>query len=339
MKRFGYRKSRTGCLRCKQRRVKSDSGSSCISCVQLMHHYTAIAHRTLLTPCSHACAALQHAVPQEAFIYPSLLHQILAFSALNLAYIHPNKRQQYLIQASQHQSMAVSGTRELLAEPVAPDSCHALYASSIFLMISGYGIFPSCENGNPNFEPIGGLVDIFVLVGGMSVILESYDTQLRQGPLRGLFRDCACPLPQVKEQIHDMAAKLATLIPLLEETSELHQDERKTLVEAAILLMDVIESAKHTKQTLATPEIRAVFSWPARLSTAYLTLTRQHHPLAMVVLSFFCVLLNAREDNYWFLHGWAAILLKSIARIVVDSPWKEMIQWPIDTVGDVNVEV
>lgn len=303
-----------------------------------MHHYTANAHRTLLTPCLHACAALQHAVPQEAFIYPALLHQLLAFSALHLAYIHPNTRQQYLIQASQHQTTAIAGTRVLLAEPAASDSCHALYASSIFVMISGFGIYPSWEKENATFEPIGSLVDIFVLVGGMSVILESSDTQLRQGPLRGLFRDCACPLPQVKDQVHELVAKLATLIPLFEETSELDREERQTLVEVTALLIEILEATKTSKRTLATPELRAIIAWPARLSTAYLALMRRHHPLALVVLSFFCVLLNAREDNYWFLDGWAAILLKSIARIVVISPWKEMIRWPIDTVGGVDLE-
>ncbi|KAF4980794.1 hypothetical protein FDECE_17803 [Fusarium decemcellulare] len=217
------------------------NGSNCISCAQLMHHYTAIAYRTLLTPCLHACATLQLAVPQEAFINPSLLHQILAFSALHLAYIHPNKRQQYLIQASQHQTAAISGTRELLAKPLTSNSCHALYASSVFVIISGFAIFPACEKTNAAFEPIGGIVDVFVLIGGMSVILESSDAQLRQGPLRGLFRDCVCPLPQVKDQVQEIATKAAALIPLF-ETSQLHREEKQTLTEATALLVDTIEA-------------------------------------------------------------------------------------------------
>ncbi|KAH8654392.1 hypothetical protein BGZ61DRAFT_435081 [Ilyonectria robusta] len=423
MKRLGYRKSRTGCLRCKQRRVKCDEkipcgaclkhtvscslqstaigpqstqkalggdrpkrrttlvsparncsnqpcdtlikaktpstanaipgtfacfsnfcsnedpdkDSGCISCAQLIHHYTAVAYRTLFTPCLHACEALQHAVPQEAFLYPSLLHQILAFSALHLAYLHPNSRR-HLIQASQHQSTAISGTRELLKDPLASNSCHALYASSIFVIISAFGIFPSCEKNNAMFEPISSLVDIFVLAGGMSVIFESSDTLLRHGPLRGLFRDCDCLLTPLKPQIHDMATKLQRLIVLLEEAPELDGEEKKTLVEATVLLMDVIEEAEGSKKTLATPELRAVFAWPLRLPAAYLALTRRHHPVALAVLSYYCVLLHAREANYWFFEGWARILLKSIAPIVIDSPWKEMIQWPTDTVRNLSIE-
>lgn len=172
----------------------------------------------------------------------------------------------------------------------------------------------------------------------MSVIFESSDTLLRHGPLRGLFRDCDCPLPQVKHQIHDMATKLQRLIALLEETSEFDGEEKKTLVEATVLLMDVIEAAKRSKKTLATPELRAVFAWSLRLPTAYLAMTRRHHPVALAVLSYYCVLLHAREANYWFLEGWARILLKSIAPIVINSSWKEMIQWPIDTVRNASFE-
>ncbi|RTE85059.1 hypothetical protein BHE90_000420 [Fusarium euwallaceae] len=316
---------------------ESGTCSNCISYAQLMHHYTAVAYRTLLTPCLHACVTLQTTVPQEAFTYPSLFHQILAFSALHLAHVQSNKRQQYLIQASQHQSAAISGTRELLAKPLTASSCHALYASSVFIIISGFAIFPTCEKNNAAFEPISSLVDVFVLIGGMSAILESSDTQLRQGPLRGLFRDCACPLPQVKGQVQEISTKAAALIPLF-ETSGLDRESKRILTEATALLVDMIEDVKNSRRSLATPELRAVFSWPARLSPAYLTLTRHHNPLALVVLSFFCVLLHAREDNYWFLDGWAAILLKSISRIVVDSPWREIVQWPMDIIGGVKVE-
>jgi hypothetical protein len=81
-----------------------------------MHHYTAQGHRTLHTPCHHDTGVLQNDIPREGLTQPFLLHQILAFSALHLAYLSPECRHKYLIQASQHQGVAISTMNSMLAK-------------------------------------------------------------------------------------------------------------------------------------------------------------------------------------------------------------------------------
>lgn len=224
MKRLGYKKSRTGCQRCKSRRVKCNEAVPCSACVrhrlpcslqdpdsqlgsqhaslpsstrsdrsdesirshhgvspsfsdgqsshspapsetlcrhltdpvphfprflddtqrgnsqdwasdiELLHHYTAVAYQTF-SFCGQVRQTLQYDVPREGLTHPFLLQQVLAFSGSHLAYLHPDRRHFYLVRASVHQDQAVTGFNITLANGLTPLNCHALYASSIFLLI------------------------------------------------------------------------------------------------------------------------------------------------------------------------------------------------------------
>ncbi|RSL97035.1 hypothetical protein CEP52_011153 [Fusarium oligoseptatum] len=129
-------------------------------------------------------------VPREGFSHPFLLHQLLAFSALHLAYLKPESRNRYLIQASQHQGIAISTMNSLLAKPLPSGEFHAMYATSIFVAISAFGTYPSCDRYQESFPAMDGLVDIFILIRGMNILLRSSDEELRNGPLRGLLSGC-----------------------------------------------------------------------------------------------------------------------------------------------------
>ncbi|KAH6995316.1 hypothetical protein EDB80DRAFT_728933 [Ilyonectria destructans] len=301
--------------------------------LELMHHYTGVAHCTIYSSCPHVYQVLQQDVIKEAFSFPFLLQQLLAFSGFHLAFLHPDRRHHYLLQASQHQSLAIAGMSSILTAELMPSNCHALYASSVFVIIGAFGAYPSCDKYNSSFQPIDSLVDIFILIRGMSMILDSSGPDLRNGPLKGFFGSCLSPRVDLMKHLQPIADQLHQVrLHLTEQNSSLDDNERDALLDAVTSFTSLITEVTSSHKMAATPELRAVFAWPMRISTTYLDLMRRRHPLALVVLSYYCGLLHSREANYWFFKGWANALINLIKKQLVDSPWAEWIQWAVENI-------
>ncbi|CVK91332.1 uncharacterized protein FMAN_09475 [Fusarium mangiferae] len=306
-----------------------------ISNIELIHHYTVHAYRTIGSLCCHAFTALQNDVPSEAMSQPFLMHQILAFSALHLAYLRSDLRHRYLIQVSQHQDVAIKTINEMLKKSLEPDSCHALYASSLFVAVSGFGMLPSCDRFNDSFQPIESLTGIFRLMRGMHTILTSSDDAIRNGPLKTLLSGCSCESPQRPSILGELALRLGELLSFVEnQTPTIDDEERRILVEAVAVFIQAIATVMGSSRMIPTLEMRVIFSWPMKLPALYLDFLRQEKPLALVILSYYCVLLQSREPNHWMFIGWSDALMKLITNRIRGSLREELIQWPIDVIGE-----
>jgi hypothetical protein len=300
--------------------------------IELMHHYTAEGHRTLHTPCHHDTEVLQNDIPHEGLSQPFLLHQILAFSALHLAYLSPERRHKYLIQASKHQGVAISTMNSMLAKPWDPEACHALYGTSIFLAISAFGTLPSCDRYN-TFQAIDSLVDIFVLARGMNTILRSSEEDIRKGPLGKLMAGCDCEPATPSSYLAELMPQLKELLTQLDEqTPDVSEDKRTTLTETLGSLVETIQIAGSNKRARSFLEQRVIFGWPMRVPSTFLSLLRNKDPLAMVVISHYCVLLKSGETKCWYFEGWASVLMKPIVASVAGTPWEELIKWSTETI-------
>lgn len=298
-----------------------------------MHHYTAEGHRTLHTPCHHDTEVLQNDIPHEGLTQPFLLHQILAFSALHLAYLSPECRHKYLIQASQHQGVAISTMNSMLAKSWDPEACHALYGTSIFLAISAFGTLPSCDRYK-TFQAIDGLVDIFVLARGMNTILRSSEDDIRKGPLGKLMAGCDCEPATPSTYVAELIPQLKELLTDLDkQTFDVTDDKRTTLIETVGFLLETIEIAGSNKRARSFLEQRVIFGWPMRVPSTFLTLLRSKDPSAMVVISYYCVLLQSGETKCWYFEGWASVLMKPIVASVAGTPWKEYTKWSTEAIG------
>ncbi|KAF4429137.1 Sterol uptake control protein 2 [Colletotrichum fructicola] len=313
---------------------KTETASGWISDLELMHHYTSVSYRTF-SHSSQAQKTLQYDVPREALSYPFLLHQLLAFSAYHLAYLQPDCRHAYLMQAAQHQNDAINGMRGTLLGTISSTNCHALFASSIFLTLSAFATYPSYEKYNPTFSPIDSMLDIFTLTDGMSVILRASDDDLRKGPLREIFirgpGEPQTPEPSLQplfERLPRLSTRLAEIGAM--ETST---EGKYTINNAVIALSEAIAKVSTMNAMSAPVEFRAVFLWPVLMSSDYLDMLRRRHPAALVVLAHYCVIINMAEPFCWFLNGWARALLSIISEQLMGTAWAELIMWPIEVIG------
>ncbi|GKT59888.1 fungal zn binuclear cluster domain-containing protein [Colletotrichum tofieldiae] len=319
---------------------KTETASGWISDLELMHHYTSVSYQTF-SHSSVAQKALQYDVPREALSYPFLLHQILAFSAYHLAYLQPDCRHAYLMQAAQHQNDAINGMRGTLLGTISPTNCHALFASSIFLTLSAFATYPSYEKYNPSFSPIDSMLDIFTLTDGMSVILRASDDDLRKGPLREIFiRAAGDTTPTtVEATLQPLFDRLPRLSTQLAEIGLLENEGKYTITNSIIALSECIAKVSTVNAMSAPVEFRAVFLWPILMSTDYLDLLRRRQPAALVVLAHYCVIIHMAEPFCWFLNGWTRSLMSVISEQLAGTPWAELVMWPIDVIGGGGYEV
>jgi hypothetical protein len=301
-----------------------------ISDLELMHHYTEVAYRTLSSSPS-TYSALQHDVPRVALSSRPLLHEVLAFSAFHLAYLHPNLYYAYRCLATMHQASGISSLRESLSKPLTGANCHELYASSIFIAIGAFSTYPSFEKYNPTFHPIESLCDNFALINGMAIILKTHDNDLRSGPLNGLFTkgSADCSFDIAHHGLQALAGQLDKFIPALTEASRgLSKDEQRCVLDAATSLRDCVLGVQQKGVSACMAPLKAVFFWPIQISDSFLILLRKQCLVALLIVPFYCVLLSHAQKNVWFLEGWALTLLAAVETKLIDTAYTGLIKWP-----------
>ncbi|KAI3577690.1 hypothetical protein IWW34DRAFT_789403 [Fusarium oxysporum f. sp. albedinis] len=167
------------------RHPEPEKSDSWILDAELIHHYTMVSYETP----SHAPEvyyALRSDVFREALSYPYFLHELLAFAGFHLASLNPNDRHRYSLRAFHHQKMAAGKMREAIAI-MNSTNCHALFLTSIFLIVNAFAEPFDCKITGNTFSPTKAVVDIFSLVAGIKLIFHSSGLDLGSSPLNVLF--------------------------------------------------------------------------------------------------------------------------------------------------------
>ncbi|KAL4940669.1 hypothetical protein BDV06DRAFT_213312 [Aspergillus oleicola] len=315
--RRSHRKSRNGCDQCKRRRIKCDEDHPCLNCSRRGMDCT-FEHRSSATPPSSAnddfgilsdirgcmratndapCprpsskdsfrpradASLytphvqnagrpqmqetwQVVIPKVAYSYEFLMHGILGLSALHLACLKPERYNHYLAGAGFHMSLGLRSYRRILQSP-SSDNCYALFCFSSLIMVYIYA-YPTDPPESCRANGIDSIIELLKLCRGTLVLLPYFD-RIRQSPLKQLF---------MREFTMDYANELSTFFQALDR------------LKASFIC---IENAPPPL------ECGMLYMWPLSVEEQFFTFLRQRHPVALVLLAFYCAQLRAFED-YWF---------------------------------------
>ncbi|RSL92795.1 hypothetical protein CDV31_015001 [Fusarium ambrosium] len=101
----------------------------------------------------------------------------------------------------------------------------------------------------------------------------------------------------------------------------------KALAEEAIFALG--ESVG--RASASSPELNVAIIWPMTLKDEFLDLIRAHHPAALVVVAHYCTVLDAVGSKFWFLENWGHRLLTAIVE-GLGPCWYESVRWPMDWV-------
>ncbi|XEU97446.1 hypothetical protein FSHL1_002732 [Fusarium sambucinum] len=308
-----------------------DERASWASDIELMHHYTSIAYRTLSND-ADIQKVMQHDLPRLAFQQKFLLHQLLAFSGYHLAYLNDENRHAFFSQASQHQNSAIEGLRTNLTNAHDSEHCHALYAASLLLVICSFASFPSYDSIDGSLDPVDNILGVFSLIKGMNMIQLESESRIKTGPLATFFGRWQVGGPNDKELgLRAICAHVEQLSTALAQTRFLGSDAIHDSFGAQQAIASIsmsIESSINRPSATSAPSFRASFRCPILIGAAYMASLRQRHPAALVILAFYCTMLHMAETSCWALEGWAKSLMKCICKSLEGTHWETLIEWP-----------
>lgn len=83
-------------------------------------------------------------------------------------------------------------------------------------------------------------------------------------------------------------------------------------------------------RTQESCSVASILCFPKQDSTPFAILIKRRVPQALIILSYYCVLLDVL-DTRWWIRGWASRILTDVLG-TLDETWKQWIEWPLETV-------
>ncbi|KAH9844832.1 hypothetical protein Tdes44962_MAKER01379 [Teratosphaeria destructans] len=291
-----------------------------------MHHY--LTHtRYILTEHNEMDSILrvwQDEAPKVAFSSNYCMHALLGFSALHKAHMEPSQAPMLRTCAVNHLDKALVLYREHASVTTA-ENANAKFAFTWLVALFAYAVPPSVP-------PIDAMVELFQLVKGIDTILSETWFFVSQGPFapiltRGMGVAATLPPDATSYPFPDgMDFGLNHLDYMLGVEPMLPEDRR---VCALILaeLKQVYDCVIHQQGQCS---VASILCFPKQDSTAFSLLLKRRAPQALVVLAYYCVLLDIL-DNRWWIHGWSSRVLQDIISSLPEA-WQTWVEWPTQSV-------
>lgn len=251
-------------------------------------------------------------------MHPFLMRGILAASAIHLARIRgDHNRPMYNSLAVAHLNRALALFRELLGD-INASNAKAMFSFASVVVLYTFG-FPREPDSSHPWTSIDDLYQVLVLIRGIQQVINTASTSL--------FDSDFSPLLQLEEREPCLPddARLA-LEELLEanNTCGAHDEAHGTEVyeDAVYKTMDAMSMIHQDLISISTAG-----RWAIRLKPEYLGLVRDHAPLALVILSYYCVILHYLR-HHWCLDIWGSRVSRAIWS-VLDDQWRPLVRWPM----------
>ncbi|KAF7160786.1 hypothetical protein CNMCM5623_006380 [Aspergillus felis] len=299
--------------------------------LQLFHHYVTSTVSTVTEGQDRKHLWDIH-VPQWGFAFPSILHLILALSALHLAHQQPAMRGQYLKQADDHFTFGVRSVTTVLSSLNA-DNCQYIYISAVLICLIYFGHGPRAGEFLVFSET--GQAEWLVLMRGVKSIVESRRAEVFSGVLAPdalegeaqVDSELAEELERHKEQIRvvQVLMRAETGDPAIKEMYD----------SALYSLQDIFEEVYRMRAAgkQGVNLMHLVIGWLYRLSEEFVEWLEVKDPLALAVLAYWAILLKYMQSS-WLMTGWDEHVLAGIQASLPEEH-RRWIEWPVECIfGD-----
>ncbi|KAL6236691.1 hypothetical protein BDW75DRAFT_206245, partial [Aspergillus navahoensis] len=158
--------------------------------LHFFHHFTTSTYRTFGGEAARL--VWQVHVPQWGFSFPSIMHLLFTLSALHLAFLNPEKRDEYIREADKHFTFGVRSVTAVLAlDTLDSDNCQQIYIAAVMICFAYFARGP--RDGDYLVFNAKGKSEWLVLLHGVRAILAQKKEEIFTGVLT----------PPEKEQVTD----------------------------------------------------------------------------------------------------------------------------------------
>ncbi|EXK78284.1 hypothetical protein FOQG_17042 [Fusarium oxysporum f. sp. raphani 54005] len=290
----------------------------------LLHHYTVSTSYTL-TIVPGLDTFMRINLPQIAFSNKFLLHGTLAIAALHLSRFKKNASEanSYMMKALHHYVTALRTATSLMASINAQNG-PALYLFSMLCFSFTLGLGP--KPGDFLLFGPQGIAQWLGQLQGMRSLLETKPELFQDDTLAPMFQLTVRSLaqsisridhfPQLRKQIQQAASGDPELVHYSKALDQLSQR---------------FDFALLSTSRVAQLSPQQVFVWVYQLDDDFVRLLQEEKPIPLVILSYFCILLN-QLSSFWWTRGWAEHLLSEI-HSSLDEEYKSWMRRPMEETG------
>ncbi|PYI00242.1 hypothetical protein BO78DRAFT_274721, partial [Aspergillus sclerotiicarbonarius CBS 121057] len=250
-------------------------------------------------------------VPKLAVHNASLMHGILALSALHLSFLNTSpQRKEYLDTAQSHHLKAIAAVRNINA--LSQANASAAYALSNIIIIFTFAL-PLLGGVHMDSTFLDELLRIFRISRGSLSILLEVSEWVKASDL-AILTTAAATVGQSSP--HTSSTMPPFLDEALREVMHLNNRLGESNPHHQVELYGfVLGELRRAFESISSDSedgiITAVFWWIFRIPSDFLDLAADRQPFAMVVIVFFCALMH-RLRRQWWMGDWAEKVTREI---------------------------
>ena len=265
-------------------------------------------------------ALWRNEVTKEALPYDFLLHAIVSLSAAHMAQLNPERRSHHAQVGLHHQEVAFRRSIPVLRQ-ITLENCRALFAFASIMAVATFTLAGSLA---PEIiSPIDNILTLFSLIRGVNTVLHSSFAWIRNGSLKPLLQEDRI---YWRQWIGSLSGSLH--LPF-QQLRQLIEDEAGQHGKIFMDTADKLETLFCAYNMIANDRTM-VFIWYAIVHDNYVEQVRRRHPVALVILAHYAVLLHGVKGQWW-----AADRGKRLVESIyseVDEPYWQALSWPLEAV-------
>lgn len=268
---------------------------------------------------------MQIVTPIEALSHDFLLYSIFAVSALHLAHLRPDSGRFYTDLAVTCQNRALQSYMAI-APNINETNCGAVLAFSSLVSIYSLALPASNPVAGRVQDDLEAATSWMRLTRGVGSVVVAVREGIRKSKfellLHGHMSDAVYPLPE------DCAAVVDRL-PTLWMSSSTSTSEQLTFDDTFRLLKSDL-GVVHNFVSIQKCDLGMALSWSGRVTPEFVALLAARKPVALVILAYFCVVLDAARD-FWCIDVMPARLIRSV-HALLDDNYRAWIRWPMEAI-------
>ncbi|KAJ6189335.1 hypothetical protein N7519_004243 [Penicillium mononematosum] len=299
--------------------------------LRLFHHFVTETYRTITDEATDHKRIWQTHVPQWGFTLPSIFHLILALAALHLGYLHPEVRDQYVMQADDHFTFGIRSVSAILSS-LNSGNCQSIYMSTVLVCFVYFAHGP--KPGEYLVFSETGKAEWLVLMRGVRSILMSSHDKIFTGVLE-IQPDPA--IQGVSHLLQDELGEHQSRIQQLQRFIETQTSGSSTgqfYIGALEKLLQMFEEAYQCRSAGkdGVHLMPFVVGWIYTRPEEFISLLEAKEPLSLVVLAYWSILLKFMGSS-WLMIGWDRHVIAGI-RECLALEFHQWIEWPVSFICD-----
>ncbi|KAF2099528.1 hypothetical protein NA57DRAFT_55491 [Rhizodiscina lignyota] len=300
--------------------------------LELLHHYMTSSSSFFADNRQNA-QFWQVKVPQLGFEHHFILRLLLAISALHIARDSPERQESSKARAEEHYVAALRAITALLPH-VNETNCHALFLASTLVCHYSFGKGPT-PGDYLAFSNVGQPEWLRLFKGVRAIIESNPDVVKASGVLpsvaQGEMQKHEPNLPK-RSNHFDFRTQFERIRRVIAAQSP--SPESEIYMEALDSLENCFAATYEGKSDAWDERSRSshiMFRWLYQASEPFVARMQDKRPMAIVIFSFFAVLMKEHAD-VWTLDGWAEHIMTGI-HAYLPPVYHDFIQWPMQQVN------